>query len=409
METTTTAPLPRDDRMNLAENMIAGVIAGGLFVGSIAFNIYPVVASDVVRNLGLNSSESGLLMSAFLLGYGIAAIPAGALSAAYSSRAVLLSALGLMTVGFLLFSAADQFAVMLLSRILMGLGSASIVPAANHLASELFSGHKLLRAVGVFGAGWGVGNLFAFLALGFVFASGGWRVTMQGAALVGVLIMLAMALPLRGKGRGRGRGVEGREPAAVSLRVDWLRHIVANRPLALLTLLNLAGMSTMVGMVTWAPAYLQSAFASDVFVSNVYTGLAGVAMVVASYLGGPLGVKYGSKTIIVVSALACAAIPTLAAVAAFEAVIVALIILTGFFTLLNFGPIFATVARVVPPSLTGTATGYVAAVSLGGSLVSPYFFGLALDLTGLYWLGFAILAVIALVGLVASLALPSDA
>ena len=402
METFRPVPLPHPDRMTFGENLIATAIMGSFFAGSIAFSIYPVVASDVVKNLTLSSSESGLLMSLFLLGYGLMATPAGLFSARYSSRAVLIVALTLMAAGFLLFSLGNQFPVMLLSRWLMGVGCAALIPSANHLLTELFTGAKLLRAVAIFGSGWGVGYLFAFAVLGYIFVSFGWRATMVAAAVVTLLVVLAIALPLRGKAaKASGEPADFWPPGTV-------HHLLANRPLALLTVVNFASMSTMVGMITWAPAYLQSAFHSDVLTSNLNTGIAGIAMVMAAYLGGVLGIKYGRRAVIVVSAAACFAIPAVAAVAASEAVVVVLIVLTGTFTLLNFSPIFSTVPRYIPASLTGTASGFVTALGLGGSLVSPYLFGLALDFTGAYAVGFTILAVIAFVGFVASLALPSD-
>lgn len=105
---------------------------------------------DISRDLGLNASEMGLLLSAFSLAYAFSQLPVGALLDKLGARAMLgagmlVWSLAQMSAG--LVGSLNQF---LVARVFLGLGEAPQFPAGAKVVSEWFALRERGGPTGIF-------------------------------------------------------------------------------------------------------------------------------------------------------------------------------------------------------------------------------------------------------------------
>lgn len=395
-------PDPQISARSLSRNDWLVVVAcmASLFMQAVVSNVYPVFSGTLAQELNLSASEIGLLVSIYSIAYALTQIPAGLLAARYSRYKILVSSTIIMGLGCLLFAAVPQYGTIMVARIVLGIGAGLTIPTVTYLLSDLMSGPKLDRAMGFFGSGWGAGTIFTFFGLSLVVSSSGWRATMVVAAIVAAVLTVFIALSLR----GRVPAVK-RNPWASILPQGSLKLLVLNRPLYYLIFINLTALSTMLGVITFAPSFFQSNLSSGPVVANLMTGILGVMWLLSSLLGGAVAARLGRPLVIYSSMAACFIVPLLFPFFKNEISAVILIVLLGWFTMFYFGPVLAMIPRFVPPQMTSIGTGYFNALGWTGPFVTPLLFGLALDNTGAYLYGFATVSLISLVGVGSAYAL----
>src|SRR3712207_4098477 len=92
-------------------------------------NSVGVIASDLVRELGLAPAEIGLLSSIFFLTFAAAQLPLGVAIDRWGAKAALLACSAIVVLGTIVFARAGGFAELLAARALLGLGCCSMLVA----------------------------------------------------------------------------------------------------------------------------------------------------------------------------------------------------------------------------------------------------------------------------------------
>lgn len=134
-------------------------------------------AGPLIRDqLGLSNTQLGLLLSAFFSSYTPAQLPAGWLAERLDARRVLACGLAVWGVATALTGLAAGFMMLLVLRVMLGLGESVMYPASMKiLAQEAHEGQRG-RANGSLAAGLFAGPAFGTLAGGLLMAWLGWRV-----------------------------------------------------------------------------------------------------------------------------------------------------------------------------------------------------------------------------------------
>ena len=163
------------------------------------------VGPTIKIEFGLSDSEIGVLSSAFLLVYTVAALPLGLLADRVRSRARIVSlGVGLWSVFSGLTAIARGFISLIVTRAIVGAGEASYYPAGTALLSNYFRREARARVMGRWQAGQLVGALLAFALAGGLFAllpaGTAWRVAFlltaaPGLALAALMWFVADAPP----------------------------------------------------------------------------------------------------------------------------------------------------------------------------------------------------------------------
>ena len=89
-----------------------------------------VIAPDLVKDLGLNNADLGLLSSAYFIGFGATQIPLGLALDRFGPRITEAWVMILAVIGALIFAIAEDFTTLVMARVLIGMGVSACLMAA---------------------------------------------------------------------------------------------------------------------------------------------------------------------------------------------------------------------------------------------------------------------------------------
>ena len=238
-------------------------------------------ATPIENEFHLNDAQFGLIGTAFLLVYAVAALPFGY----WGDRGVRKTVIG---VGVTIWSLATLFTgfarsyfQLFLSRAVVGIGEASYYPAGTSLMSDFFPKDQRARVMSIWNTGSTIGIAVGFAGGGFIAEKFGWRTAFYFAAIPGLLFaILAFAFrePLRGSAESKGPAVEKTQDASLKKFLDLLRIPTLRATIIAQTFLYFVLASN----AFWLPTVLHRRF--DLSLSKAAL-LAGVVIVVGGLIG----------------------------------------------------------------------------------------------------------------------------
>ena len=156
-----------------------------------------MLGTDIRTALGLSLPQMGALTTMFTLGIGIAGLPAGALIARYSRKAVLLAGVVLFSTATLLFTQASGFASMFVFIVMQGIGMSFLATSMFALSASYFASSRV-AAVGLVNVCFGLGSFLGPWSIGNLRdSSGRWETPMLVFGLVGIVLAVAIAVVVR--------------------------------------------------------------------------------------------------------------------------------------------------------------------------------------------------------------------
>ncbi|MFA9435539.1 MAG: MFS transporter [Candidatus Bathyarchaeota archaeon] len=162
----------------------------------LARSVLPPVLPVLTEEFSLSHAQSGLLETAYLIGYIISKVPAGELSRRFGAKKVLAGSMVGYGASTLLTSSAQGFSHIFMLRFLVGLFQGVHLPVANALLSDRF-GSRQGRAIGFNESGANVGNTLAFpVAVSFL-SVWGWRAAFIALSLPAFLLAAATLALMR--------------------------------------------------------------------------------------------------------------------------------------------------------------------------------------------------------------------
>jgi sugar phosphate permease len=150
-----------------------------------------VVAGDISRELKLTPQQLGSLSGILFYVYAVAQLPLGPMIDRLGSRLVISGCGVLTTVGGILFAQADSFGMAMIARVLIGIGTASVLMATFTIFSHWFSKQEFGRISGFMVAVGNLGNLAATAPLAIAVGAVGWR---WSFLMIGICQALVTAL-----------------------------------------------------------------------------------------------------------------------------------------------------------------------------------------------------------------------
>lgn len=334
--------------------------------------IYPLLEKD----MDLSYFQIGLIGLAINLTASVMQPLVGMYSDSKPSPFLLPTGMASTFVGVLGLSLASNYAVVLLSVVFIGIGSAVFHPEASKVA-YLAAGHRRGLAQSIYQVGGNAGQALAPLIAILIFAPFGqigaiWFTLVAGSAIAVQLWIakwyrVALASRTAGKARRTGTSAMGPDDKRIRMiRISMLLLIVfvfarswyhaAISSYYQFYLMKHLGMS-----YEWAQAYIFAFLAA---------GAAG------TFFGGPLADRFGRKRVILFSMLGSAplsiALPFADPVLAFV-----LCLLVGFVILSSFS-VMVVYAQELLPGKVGTVSGLIIGLAFGlGALGSLALGGLS--------------------------------
>jgi len=156
-----------------------------------------MLATDIRGALDLSIPNMFALTTMFTLGLGIGGLPAAALIARYSRKAVLITGLILLSSATLLFTKATGFASMFVFIVLQGVGMSFLATAMFSLSTSYFSANRV-AALGLVNLCFGLGSLLGHRIIGEMrTAMGSWEAPMLIFGFAGIVMAIAIAIFVR--------------------------------------------------------------------------------------------------------------------------------------------------------------------------------------------------------------------
>jgi MFS family permease len=266
--------------------------------------ILGLLVQPLKADLGISDTQVGLLAGiGFALFYTVMGVPLARLADRSNRKWLIVAGVALWSAATAASAFATSFAWLLLARVAVGVGEATLAPAASSMIADYFPRDRVARALGVYSTGVYLGAGVALLAGSLVVAAvtrGGplllaglgtfntWQLAFLLAALPGVLVvalMLTVREPPRLEHSGAGPGAAG--VAAPSLR-DLRRFLLANRRLLGAHCVGYGALGTAVtAWLVWAPEMLRRAHGIPISEAAFVYGVLLVTLGTAGpFLGG---------------------------------------------------------------------------------------------------------------------------
>src|SRR5207244_1143913 len=128
--------------------------------------ILPAVAADVKADLGLSDFQIGLLGTAFLLVYAVAAVPAGSIADRYRRTTLVGAGVAVCSLATLLTAVTRSFAQLFAVRAFLGIGEATYFPPSTSLLADAFPPGRRARLMSWWNVGTPVGVFMGVAAGG---------------------------------------------------------------------------------------------------------------------------------------------------------------------------------------------------------------------------------------------------
>jgi MFS transporter, Spinster family, sphingosine-1-phosphate transporter len=141
-------------------NLVSYAARGALFA------VYP----DLRARFGIDDAQIGLLQTVFMIPHAAATLPFGWAGDVYDRRRVIVFGMTLASLAGAAGALGHSYGGLAVSRVLVGLGTAAVVPVANSILGQLFEGPKKASRLSIFNLGLFLGGVAGFavgMATGF--------------------------------------------------------------------------------------------------------------------------------------------------------------------------------------------------------------------------------------------------
>jgi len=353
----------------------------------LGFAAYPVALVGIQKEWLISNFQSGVIASAFFLGYVLVVPLATSLTDRMDAKKVYmiggaLTALGLFCFGML----AENYLEACLCMAINGAGFAASYMPGLKIISDRLDAVELSRPIAYYTAFFGVGTGFSYLIIGMLLPDLGWRAVFSGISL-GPLIALVLVYVFVGGLSSARQSQTMPFGIADVLPIQKWKIVLGNKQAIHFILGYGIHCLELFASRNWIVAYLIfcSTHGQEEFIVTfpVLVGLINFIGVPSSILGNEIAHRVGrQKWINYVMLLSFITAITLSLV--YDQswwLIIVLAILHMIFIMADSSTLTAGLVLSAPNEVKGAAMGLHSLVGFIGGLVGPALFGYVLDLT----------------------------
>lgn len=387
-----------------SRNVILALLFLGWSLGNLDRYIMNYAVVSITGDLQLDASSTGIILSAFFLGYAIMQIPGGWLADKFGAKRVLLMAVITWSIFTGLTAIAWSLTAMIVIRFLFGIGEGGFQPSSSKIIATIFPKEERGRAMSIMLTSGGIVSLIVPLLAAYLLGTIGWRMMFIIIGAIGAIIAFLywkyIQLP---QDEAATAGTEN-TTSKVNFKELLKTPLMWNLIIAYFCIYAVNW-----GLVSWIPTYLQKNRGLDLMSIGWAQTIPAITTIIGVYGSGYIIDKLPKGMEKVLGSISCAVIGLLLYLM-FTAKTVTLFI--GYQTVVSIFIAFVItllpviVLKKLPSSITGSAMGIA---NTGGQLagfVTPMAIGFMVDafngsFDAAFWMliGFALICIVSLVTL----------
>jgi len=387
-----------------SRNVILALLFLGWSLGNLDRYIMNYAVVSITGDLQLDASSTGIILSAFFLGYAIMQIPGGWLADKFGAKRVLLMAVIMWSIFTGLTAIAWSLTAMIVIRFLFGIGEGGFQPSSSKIIATIFPKEERGRAMSIMLTSGGIVSLIVPLLAAYLLGTIGWRMMFIIIGAIGAIIAFLywkyIKLP---QDEAATAGTEN-----TTNKVNF-KELLKTPLMWNLIIAYFCIYAVNWGLVSWIPTYLQKNRGLDLMSIGWAQTIPAITTIIGVYGSGYIIDKLPKGMEKVLGSISCAVIGLLLYLM-FTAKTVTLFI--GYQTVVSIFIAFVItllpviVLKKLPSSITGSAMGIA---NTGGQLagfVTPMAIGFMVDafngsFDAAFWMliGFALICIVSLVTL----------
>ncbi|MFI6430050.1 MFS transporter [Rhodococcus oryzae] len=349
--------------------------------------ILGIIAQPLARELGLSSTQIGMVGSLFFLTFTIGGFLAGPLNKYLTLRWALLILAAMWSVVLLPLVVAASLVTLIVGRMLLGLAEG---PSSALMHTAAYSWHPPAKRglPGAFLMGSGsVAKILLAPVLTYLTVSYGWRTAVITLTFLGLAWSVCWLIgwqegPYTGKTSKSHRDDENAEPS-----VPW-RKIFLTRTFLSCSVLTIFVYALTTVVLTWLPSYFEKGLGYSAMQAGSMFAIPSVVALVLMIVSSTLtdrSMAAGGRSRISRITVPCVGVlvggSILAALPLFDVPIVTVIALSiGYASVSMAFPLLnAAISELCPPQQTAGTMGVFLATMAVGGLIAPYATGVIVD------------------------------
>jgi ACS family hexuronate transporter-like MFS transporter len=272
---------------------IAILVSAAIAISYLDRQTLPVAIKAIERDIPISNEQFSLLQTAFLIPYAVMYAGGGKLMDVVGTRMGMLAIMLFWSIACASHGLATSFGMLVVSRLLLGMGEGGGFPAATRAVAEWFPVTERSTAMGIINAGTAVGGVIAPPLLALIITRADWRAVFYVTGLIGVAWavwwwyayypperhpkLAADERRLLEPVMARGRAEEAAPPWLALLRVRQVWGLVVAKFLS---------DAAWYFYLFWLPKYLYDARAFDIKAVGAFAWIPLAAAGVGCLLGG---------------------------------------------------------------------------------------------------------------------------
>lgn len=358
--------------------------------------------------------KMGLLMTSFLIAYGVANVVLSPLGDYIGPRKAMLISILLWTISVVIGGLTATFGTMIFARVILGIGEGMHWPMQSTFVKNWFPPSERGKANGVWLIGLMGGPAMAMPFFTWIVSSWGWRPSFFVLGLLGLIPLALLWFYVTDHPRQNKRvnkeeldyiesalAVEANEESKIKTESLWerMQSFVLNYRFWLLTINYFCIACVWWGTMAWLPSYLKAARGFSWAQMGALSSLPYILGTFSILFFGHLADKYGRRAPFIALAHLGSALGIYFGSIATDNLTAALLISAGIASIaLGLPSSWAILQQIVPGKAIGAGAGMMNGLSNGGSAFAPVLIGFFISMTGSYIGGLMFLVGVAALG-----------
>ncbi len=339
-------------------------------------NMISTAIIPIAEQYNFTTSQTGLIMSLFFLGYSLMQIPGGWLADKIGYKKVLIISLSLITVFTFAFGFVGSLLLFILIRFAAGVGHAGYPSSTSKSIAVNFSKDRRTFIQSLILSTSGIGGILAFL-FGARLIDLDWHYAyyVLGTLFFISLILVIFFVP-------NGTTIEKRK---VEPKQTSFKSVILNRNVITLFMVMVLVNMAFYGNMSWLPSFLKAKFALSISTVGTILAINAVGGTIASLLAGILLTKFfvdKEKVLFLSSSILSAAAFAGLVLSDSLAVSIGLLYVLTFLLTIIFVGVFSWPHKILPEKVIGSSVGIINTGSTLGGFVAPMTFGALITLFG---------------------------